>query len=738
MKHRRGRPIGRELTPLGALSTPLPSPVPPTPTPRTQPPEPSTQNPTSAPASVPDPAHRRTICVWLPRFRSEVEARVRPDPLGRPIAVFDPTRRARPLLDASCELRVASYEPDDPTHSQLVGLALREAETRWPDVAYRADAPAEYARALEPLLELLAELSPTVEWRSEPAEAAAAVRHAPPARYAIFLDGTGLAALYGSEERLARLIVRELADRAGLVARVGIADGRYAALHAATSAISSEPPHGKPERPAIPARGRAGASSTLPPLSRGRDVGAGPERACEPKDGRAAQRRGPGGEGHIVPPGHDAAFLAPLPVALLPLPPESCARVASLGAQSLADFARLPANALRHRFGPDGVTARALAAGHDEGPLRARPTPLQLHDTIDLEWVETSLDRLLFLLKRLADRLSVRLGHHGLGCGRLRVHWLLDDSGLTTGDDLIDTSPPPTAPGGAQCITPAGGEGLPGAITSIVRLAEPAGSGAGLLEHLRWHVEGLRPETFRDPDTGQMRGVRGIAVEAEELAPLSGRQLALLPGEDGRIPTPERLLAAERVLARLQARWGEAAVRQAEPVASRRPERAFRWRETGWAFQLPGAEPERGGGQSRLTRTPRPSVRRGKPPAPSPSPRLSSLSPIPYPLSPIPPPLWLMGQPEAVEVDCGGRLPNGRRRSGTIQQQGRRARRIVRAAGPWRLVEHWAAEPVARDAYHVVLADGTACWLVHDRLDERAEDRPDEHDERWYLFGAFD
>ena len=69
-----------------------------------------------------------------------------------------------------------------------------------------------------------------------------------------------------------------------------------------------------------------------------------------------------------------------------------------------------------------------LAAGHDEGPLKARETPLQLHDTLDLEWVETSLDRLLFLLKRLADRLSVRLGHHGLGCGRLRIVWLLDEA----------------------------------------------------------------------------------------------------------------------------------------------------------------------------------------------------------------------------------------------------------------------------------------------------------------------
>ena len=286
-----------------------------------------------------------------------------------------------------------------------------------------------------------------------------------------------------------------------------------------------------------------------------------------------------------------------------------------------------------------------------------------------------------------------------------------------------------------------------------MRLAEPAGSGSGLLEHLRWHVEGLRPETFRDPDTGQMRGVRGIVVEAEELAPLSGRQLTLLPGEDGRLPGSERLLAAERVLARLQARWGEAAVRQAELVASRRPERAFRWREGGWAFRLPGTEQERSGGASRLARTPRPSVRR-KAPTPDPphhaflgvrwTPALRAHG-APYPhgvrgggepfphhlsLAPRPSPLWLLRQPEVVEVERGGRLPNGRRRPGTVTRPGQRARRIVRAAGPWRLVERWAAEPVARDAYHVVLADGAACWLVHDRLDEQ--------EERWYLFGAFD
>jgi hypothetical protein len=624
-------------------------------------------------------------------------------------------------------------------------MALREAESRWPDVAYRSDAPGDYARALEPVLDVLAELSPTVEWSAEPAGAAAAVRHAPTARYAIFLDGTGLASLYGSEERLARLIVREVAERTGHLARVGIADGRYAALLGATVGAPQGLSHERrgPSLRASPCRSPTASpptpvQPTMGPLDPHEIPTMGPLDPHGPASG--------GGGVILVPPRGDAAFLAPLPVALLPLPSEARERVARLGARTLGDFGRLPANALRHRFGPEGVVARALAAGHDEGPLRPRPTPLQLHDAIDLEWVETSMDRLLFLLKRLADRLSVRLGQHGLGCGRLRVSWLLDGAGLTTGDDLpsparpaltaLTSGPSPSGRGEPTlegCLTNDGappfgpprvkarlrppaapaqrereqregaqGPAGDGTIVSTVRLAEPAGSGASLLEHLRWHVEGLRPETFRDPITGEMRGVRGIVVEAEELAPLSGRQLALLAGEDGRADSSERLLAVERALARLRARWGEGAVRQAELVASRRPERAFRWRETGLASQLSGSEGGtlRPDGARRTSRTPR-----------------SSGGDAVF---------WLLGQPEEIEVTRGGRLPNGRYRPGTIAQ-GRRVRRIARAAGPWRLVERWAAEPVARDGYHVVLADGTACWLVHDR-----------DDDRWRIVGTFD
>jgi hypothetical protein len=515
----------------------------------------------------------------------------------------------------------SSLNTQHPTPNTYAGMALKEAESRWPDVAYRADAPAEYARALEAVLDLLAEHSPIVEWSAEPDRATVTVRHDPMVRYAIFLDGTGLAALYGSEERLGHLILRAVQEQVGHCAAVGIADGRYAALHSALLASRTRTTDQSPEAP------------------------------------------------HVVPAGGDAAFLAPLPVNLLPLPPEARVHVARLGVRTLREFSRLPVNSVRLRLGPDGVLARGLAAGRDEGLLRARSTPLLLRDTIEFEWLEMGLDRLLFLFKRLADRLSTRLAYHGLGCGRLRVTWLLDAAGLTTGDDVIDTAADGPAP------IPAERSGS-GGITATIRLAEPAGSGEALREHLRWHAEGLRPETFRDPTTGQCRGVRGIVVEAEELAPLGGHQLTLLPGERGWTSQPERQLAAQRALARLQARWGEGAVQRDEPLTLLQ--------------------------------------------------RLDQQHGAPIVVDTPPSSIWLHHQPREVEIHRAIRLPNGRRRRGAIIQ-GNRKRRVINAAAPRRRVEHWGAAPVKQDTYHVVLADGSAYRLVYDQTGDR-----------WYVLGTFD
>jgi len=526
-----------------------------------------------------------------------VEARERPEPSGRPIVIFRPSGRWQELVECPPQLEAEGMRP---------GMPLKEAESRWPGAAFRPDEPERYARAIEPVLEVLDTFSPTIEC-------------APTidGLHSAFLDGTGLEPLYGPEEQLGRRIAREVAEFTGYLARVGFAGGKFSAQVAAQR-------------------------STL-----------NVQRSTEVRLDNVERETLNVERVRVVPPGEDAAFLAPLPIHFLPLPTEARERAARLGLRTLGDFARLPPNALRHRFGPEGVRARALGAGHDDEPLRPRPTPLVVRDELEFEWIEESLDRLTFALKRLADRLSARLLRHGLGCGRLGVTWRLEDGSTRE---------------------------------ATVHLAERSARGSRLLEHLRWHVEGLSLK----------HGVSGIAIEAQDLAPITGQQLKLLPGEDGRLPCVERLSNARDVLARLRARLGDETVRQAESVVSRRPEAAFRWRDPDL--------------------TPQPPSLKGR----------GSLAPCsPCPLGKGVGGLggfWLAPEPEEVQVHRG----DASRRTLILQRDGR-AHRIARAAGPWRLVEPWSSEPIARDSYHVVTTDGEACWLAYDHLEGR-----------WYVYGTFD
>ena len=112
--------------------------------------------PNAAQSSALDPSERslprRTICVWLPRFRygggSKRSGRTRW--VGRSrcsIRVGGVAHCSNRLTRVRVRVR-SSKEQAEPTLFQLqtstnwLGMALREAESRWPDVTYRADAPA--------------------------------------------------------------------------------------------------------------------------------------------------------------------------------------------------------------------------------------------------------------------------------------------------------------------------------------------------------------------------------------------------------------------------------------------------------------------------------------------------------------------------------------------------------------------------------------------------------------------
>jgi len=74
------------------------------------------------------------------------------------------------------------------------------------------------------------------------------------------------------------------------------------------------------------------------------------------------------GQACLVAPGHEAAFLAPLPLRHLPLSRKRKEELEALGVETMGAFAQLPAASVGTRFGRQGLQAWHLAQG-EETPL---------------------------------------------------------------------------------------------------------------------------------------------------------------------------------------------------------------------------------------------------------------------------------------------------------------------------------------------------------------------------------
>ncbi|MDX6216138.1 MAG: protein ImuB [Frankiales bacterium] len=128
-------------------------------------------------------------------------------------------------------------------------------------------------------------------------------------------------------------------------------------------------------------------------------------------------------EGTVIPPGGSAAFLAPLPVALLDRTgePGLADLLVRLGLRTLGAVAALPSRNVASRFGAQGTLAHRLARGLDELPVTARVAPPDLTVQQELDPPEETLEPLAFVAKMLADTLQAELAVRGLGCTRVLV-----------------------------------------------------------------------------------------------------------------------------------------------------------------------------------------------------------------------------------------------------------------------------------------------------------------------------
>jgi nucleotidyltransferase/DNA polymerase involved in DNA repair len=283
-----------------------------------------------------------------------------------------------------------------------------------------------------------------------------------------FADAAGLGPLYGPDVALGARVRREVEAATGQIAQVGLATGRLAAEVAARAA---------------------------------------------------------GASGVAVVSGKDRAYLAEQPVDRLPLDERTLRHLRMLGIVTIGAFADLPVNAVRTRYGIEGAQARRLACGEDPQSLKGRTQSIVLDEAIDFEWEEHNVDRLIFALQALAQRLAARLARRSLMAQRV-------GSRIERADGTV------------QRFT--------------LALPEPSGSAAALRDAARWRLEAwagaAQAETAVQEIPLHRPGVTRIGLHVEHLVPGAGTQRSLLGNHS------DRVARANHAISRLRAQLGDEAV----------------------------------------------------------------------------------------------------------------------------------------------------------------------------------
>jgi protein ImuB len=198
----------------------------------------------------------------------------------------------------------------------------------------------------------------------------------------ILLDIAGLTSLFGSEENIARQLMRH-ASSLGLIAHVAVSSNLEVALHAA--------------------RGFSGIT--------------------------------------LIPPGEEAQRLGELPVhALLPSA-EILETLERWGVRNCAALAALPLLQLSERLGQEGVHLHELARGASLRSIVLAAPGVPFEEEMALDFAVAELEPLAFLLGRLLDQLCARLEARALAACAIRLRFDLENSFEKDFQVLDDKSP---------------------------------------------------------------------------------------------------------------------------------------------------------------------------------------------------------------------------------------------------------------------------------------------------------
>lgn len=294
-------------------------------------------------------ANARLLVLWAPDWPVAAHAHAERIPLREPIALVE-------------KGMVFACSPTARAEGVRRGMRQREAQSRCPGLRLLTYDPALDSRAFEPVLTALEQSLPGLH---PIRPGTVAVRARGPARF------------YGGEQAAA-LTVLGIVEGLGVEgARVGVADGLFAAERAA--------------------RWVGLRDATLRGAPRPAQV-------------------------TIVPKGEQGAFLAPLPVTLLE-DPELVSLLPRLGIRTLGEFAALGASDVIARFGPMGARLHALAAGRDPRSATPRIPPRDVDVQIDFEPALDRVDQVAFGVRQAADDFITGLLGQRLVCTALRVEF---------------------------------------------------------------------------------------------------------------------------------------------------------------------------------------------------------------------------------------------------------------------------------------------------------------------------
>jgi protein ImuB len=114
------------------------------------------------------------------------------------------------------------------------------------------------------------------------------------------------------------------------------------------------------------------------------------------------------GQAMIVEGKAERDFLEPLPLTLLPLPPDRYAELEGLGLRRLGDIARLPGGAVAERLGPEGRAAWKLARGGERRRVRGRAPAVELAEALSFPEAVANHLTLARAFRALLERLLAR------------------------------------------------------------------------------------------------------------------------------------------------------------------------------------------------------------------------------------------------------------------------------------------------------------------------------------------